>query len=79
MFTPINPEQERIRALNVLSALTEHDRAVDLLAPNARPEEDCEQVETPRRLPTSANAPRGQAVARVFKAIHAELLVLLKL
>lgn len=79
MFTPTNPEQERIRALNVLSALTERDRAVDLLVPNARPEEDCEQVETLRRPHTNANGLRGQSVARVFKAIRAELLVLLKL
>ena len=79
MFTPINPEQERIRALNVVSALTEHDRVVDLFAPNARPEEKCDQVETPRRPRASANRSHSQSIVQVFKAIHAELLVLLKL
>lgn len=79
MFTPTNPEQERIRALNTVSALTEYDKAVRVLAPNARPEDGCEQVGTSRRPRTSASGSRGKSVARALKAIPAELLAVLRM
>ena len=63
MFTPTNPEQERIRALNALSALTEYDKAAALLAPNARHDDGCEQVEASRRPYASAYG-LAQAVCR---------------
>jgi len=79
MFTPTNPEQERIRALNALSALTEYDKAVALLAPNARHDDGCEQVEASRRPYASAYGSRRRSVVRALKAIPAELLAMLRM
>lgn len=63
MNTIINPEGERIRAQAILRSFTEYNEAVELFA---RPESDCEQVET---VKLSANRQSGNFIMRVVNAI----------
>lgn len=78
MFVPTNPEQERIRALSVLSALTEYDKAVDVFARDSQDGQGCDPA-APSHFPAIANRSRGQSIVQVFQAIYAELLMMLRL
>ena len=62
MFTPINPEGERIRAQAILRSFTEYDKAVELFAPRSSQAETTEPA-------AHAKRGNGQFIMRVFKAI----------
>jgi hypothetical protein len=62
MFTPINPEGERIRAQAILRTFTEYENAVDTFAPTGPQGETAEPA---------ANVTRnnGRSIMRIFNAI----------
>lgn len=60
MLTPINPQSEEIRAQAILSSLTDHKKAVNLLAPQADKTEPA----------ANANGSNGRSIMRLFKAIR---------
>jgi len=69
MFTPINPEGERIRAQSILRSFTEYREAVNLFAPTGPQDERTrDQVET-AELAANANRNNDQSIMRIFKAI----------
>lgn len=62
MFTPTNPEGERIRAQAMLRSFTEHDKAVDTFGP-MRPQG--EKTE----LAADTNHNNGRSIMQFFKTI----------
>jgi hypothetical protein len=65
MFSPTNPEAERIRAKAILRSFTEYKEAVDLFAPMSSHGDQGETAE----LAANANRNNGQSIVRIFKAI----------
>jgi hypothetical protein len=66
MFTPMNPEGERIRAEAILRSFTEYNEAVNLFAPKtAEGEQNCAEVETAANV----NRTNRRSIMQAFKAI----------